>query len=165
MKKTESLKSGGPRKEKTIMILKDLMTVELENIPATTSLQTAAAMMKVLDVGALPVCDEDEKLVGVITDRDIAIRAVAEGCDPRNTPVSEATTWDVAFCYEDDDVNQAAELMRKRKIRRVLVCDLEDHPVGIVSLSDMARAFNDSFLCGRLLQDISEPTVVYEMRA
>jgi CBS domain-containing protein len=146
------------------MILKDLMTAELEEIPASMTLQTAAAIMKQLDVGALPVCDEEENLLGVITDRDIAVRAVAEGCDPRNTPVSEAMTWDAAYCYEDDDVKQAAELMRRRKIRRVLVCDLFDRPVGIVSLSDIARVLNDIYLCGQLLQEISEPTALIRAR-
>src|SRR4051794_23085247 len=106
----------------TAMLLKDVMTRDIEDIPPDTTLKDAAKKMKWLDVGALPVCD-NKQLVGMLTDRDIAVRAVAAGRDPNRTPTRDAMTPNVAYCYEDEDVRQAARIMEEKQIRRVVVFD------------------------------------------
>src|SRR5687768_16981474 len=100
------------------MLLRDVMTPGIADIPPQATLAEAAQRMKSLDVGALPVCDND-RLVGMITDRDITVRAVANGCDPRNTPVEHAMSADVFYCYEDEPVESAAKLMEEKQIRRL----------------------------------------------
>ena len=98
--------------------LKDIMTRNPEVIAPEAPLQEAARRMKNLDVGPLPVCD-GERLVGMLTDRDITIRGVAKGCDPCTTPVREVMTPEVEYCYEDQEVDAAARLMQERQIRRL----------------------------------------------
>jgi CBS domain-containing protein len=112
--------------------------------------------MKTLDVGSLPVCDND-RLVGLITDRDIAVRAVAEGCDPRTTTVQNVMTPDVLYCFEDQVVQEAAQLMSEQQVRRV-VLNRDKRLVGIVSLSDLAVDAGDEKLAGMTLEQVSLPT-------
>src|SRR5258706_8406610 len=119
------------------MLLKDVMTRNVEEIPPQMTLKDAAAKMKSLDVGALPVC-ENNKLVGMITDRDIATRAVAQGLDPTETCACDAMTSGVVYCYEDQDTREAARIMEENQIRRLLVFDRNQGAVGIVSLGDIA---------------------------
>src|SRR2546423_11144288 len=102
------------------MLLKDVMTRDIEEVGPGTRLQEAAERMRSMDIGALPVCQND-KLVGMLTDRDIAVRAVAAGCDPARTSVSDAMTPGAVWCYEDDDVREAVRLMEEKQIRRLLV--------------------------------------------
>lgn len=139
------------------MRLRDVMTREVEEIPPSATLQEAAERMRTLDVGVLPICD-GQKVVGMLTDRDIAVRAVANGKDPCHTPVTEAMTPDLIFCYEDDDVTQAAQLMEQRQIRRLLVMDRQKRAVGIVSLGDLAVRTKDDRLSGEVLERVSEQT-------
>jgi CBS domain-containing protein len=139
------------------MQLKDVMTNHVEAIPPSASLQEAAEKMKSLDVGALPVCQND-KLIGMLTDRDIAIRAVADGLDPRQTPVADAMTRDVIFCFDDEDVDKAAKLMEERQIRRLIVMDHDKHAVGILSLGDLATRSRDDSRKGEVLEQISQPS-------
>jgi CBS domain-containing protein len=138
------------------MLLREVMTRQIAEIPPEATLQDAAARMKSLDVGVLPVCRND-KLIGMLTDRDIAIRAVAEGRDPTSTRVSDAMTPDVFFCFDDDDVEEAAKLMEDRQIRRLVVMDHNKHAVGIVSLGDLATRTHDDQLTGEVLECVSEP--------
>src|SRR4029450_1986600 len=91
------------------------------------------------------------------TDRDIAIRAVADGRDPTRTRVSDAMTPEVCYCFDDDDVEEAPELMEDRQIRRLLVMDHNKHAVGIVSLGDLATRAHDDMLTGEVLECVSEP--------
>ncbi len=137
------------------MQLKDVMTRGVEVVEPEASLQEAARKMKGLDIGPLPVCD-GKRVVGVITDRDITVRAVAEGHDPRHTRVREMMTPDVEFCYDDDDLSKAMQLMQETQIRRVLVLDRQKHLVGIVALKDLARAAKDHTLVGETAEQISE---------
>jgi CBS domain-containing protein len=115
--------------------------------------------MRNLDVGPLPVVDRG-KLVGVVTDRDITIRATAEGRDPRLTPVEEVMTRDVVACREDDDVRVAAKLMQDAQLRRLLVVDGLGRLVGIVSLGDLVLQTGDEKLAGETLEKVSEPALV-----
>src|SRR5438552_4661928 len=103
------------------MKVKDVMTKGAECVGPDASLQEAARKMKDLDVGPLPVCGDNQKLVGMLTDRDIVIRAVAEGKDPRTARVRDAMTEGVCYCFEDDDVAEAARLMKDKQIRRLVV--------------------------------------------
>jgi CBS domain-containing protein len=139
------------------MQLRDLMTRRVEEIPAEATLVQAAAKMKSLDVGALPVCQND-RLVGVITDRDITVRAVAEGRDPTRTAVADAMSRDLVYCYEDDTVESAARLMEEKQIRRLPVFDRNNRAIGMVSLGDLAVRNRDDRLSGEVLERVSEPS-------
>jgi hypothetical protein len=119
-------------------------------------MQEAALKMKGLDVGPLPVCD-GERLLGVITDRDIAVRGVADGRDPDRTKVRDLMTPDVEYCFEDEDVVEAARVMQQAQIRRLLVLDRRKHLVGIVALKDVALESMDRQLTGETLEGVSSP--------
>jgi CBS domain-containing protein len=139
------------------MQLKDVMTRRVEVIRPDATLEEAAGKMKSLDVGSLPVCD-GERLVGMITDRDITLRATAEGYLPGLTQVHKVMTEDVQWCYEDEGLESAAEVMERAQIRRLPVIDRSKRLVGIVSLGDLAVRANDQDLSGEILEEVSEPT-------
>jgi CBS domain-containing protein len=92
----------------------------------------------------------------MITDRDITVRAIADGRDPASTPVSDAMTPDVCYAFDDDDVRKAARLMQEKQIRRLPVVNHEKKLVGIVALADLARTGNDP-MSGQTLEEISDP--------
>jgi CBS domain-containing protein len=119
------------------MKVRELMTPEVEVIAPDDTLHTAAQMMADLDVGALPV-GENDRLVGMISDRDITVRAVAKGCDPDKTTVRNAMSEHIRFCFEDDDTNEVANKMGQWQVRRLPVLNRDKRLVGIVSLGDLA---------------------------
>jgi CBS domain-containing protein len=137
------------------MQVKEVMTPGVECIPPESNLQDAARKMQVLDVGPLPVCDHD-RLAGMLTDRDIVVRAVAEGRDPRATRVRDVMTPEVVYCFEEDDVQEAARLMEEKQIRRLLVLNRDKRLVGIVSLGDLAVETGDRNLAGKTLERVSK---------
>jgi CBS domain-containing protein len=96
--------------------------------------------MKALDVGALPVCD-GERLVGMITDRDITLEATAQSRDPVTTLVRDCMRPEVIYCFEDEDVDEAERIMQEKQIRRLPVLTREKRLVGIVSLGDLATKY------------------------
>src|SRR5262245_56394299 len=114
------------------MLVKDVMTRHAECVGPDVTLQEAAARMRDLDVGSLPICEND-RLVGIVTDRDIAVRATAQGLDPRTARAREVMTPDIVWCFEDEDVTEAARLMKENQIRRLAVLDRNKRLVGIVS--------------------------------
>ena len=118
------------------MQLKDVMTPEVEVITPEASIYEAATKMSHLDVGPLPVC-EGERLVGMLTDRDITVRAVAAGRDPLTTQVRDVMTPDVVYGFADQDVEDAARLMEQYQIRRLPVLNRSQQLVGIVALGDL----------------------------
>jgi CBS domain-containing protein len=136
--------------------LKDVMTRNVEVIGPEATLADAASRMDALDIGPLPVCEND-RLVGMITDRDITVRATAMGEDPKTTRVRDAMTRDVLCCHEDDDVREATRLMERNQVRRLPVLNREDRLVGIVSLADLAVWTGDEQLSGEVLERVSEP--------
>jgi CBS domain-containing protein len=144
------------------MQIKELMSKEVEVIDSDSTLQEAAEIMKQYDVGALPVWDGAE-LIGVITDRDIVVRAIAEGRDPKNTIVTEAMTGEVVYCFEDQDVQEASKLMEDRQIRRLVVLDSDRNVVGILSLGDIALSGNRA-LAAETLEKVSEPARVLQQQ-
>jgi CBS domain-containing protein len=140
------------------MWIRDIMTRNVECVWPDDTLQEAALKMKDLDVGPLPVCDYDH-VVGMLTDRDITVRAVAEGRDPRSTRVRDVMTRNVVSCSEDDAVEEAARLMQERQIRRLLVLDRDKRLIGIVSLGDLAAEAEDPYRMAEVLQDVSVPAM------
>jgi CBS domain-containing protein len=139
------------------MQVKEVMTPGVECIPPDSTLQDAARKMQALDVGPLPVCDHD-RLAGMLTDRDIVVRAVAEGRDPGTTRVRDVMTPEVVYVFEDQDVQEAARLMEEKQVRRLLVLNRDKRLVGIVSLGDLAVETGDEKLVGRTLEHVSLPT-------
>jgi CBS domain-containing protein len=133
----------------------EVMTANVVTIGPEATLTEAARRMRVLDVGPLPVSDGG-RLVGMLTDRDIAVRATAEGCDPETTRVSDVMTRDVVCCFEHDDVRQAARSMARYRKRRLVVVDAAGRVVGIVSLGDLALRAQDD-VAGEALEHISQP--------
>jgi CBS domain-containing protein len=138
------------------MQVKDVMTHGCECIASNTTLQEAALRMKEIDVGPLPIC-EDDRLAGILTDRDIVLRAVAEGLHPRTVRVRDVMTPRVEFCFEEQDVQEAARLMKEKQIRRLVVLDRDRRLAGMVSLGDIAVDAADARLAGETLERISTP--------
>ncbi len=138
------------------MNVSEIMTTDFEMIDATSSLIEAAEKMKSLNVGFLPV-KEGTRLAGLFTDRDIVIRGLAEGLDPRTTQVKDIISSEVVYCYDDDSVEDAARLMEDNQIRRLIVVNHDQTPVGIVSIGDIAVKSGQEQLAGEILERISEP--------
>jgi CBS domain-containing protein len=138
------------------MPLKDIMTRHVEVVHPEAMLWEAAQKMAKLDVGPLPVCDGEE-LVGMLTDRDITVRATAEGRDPKTTRVFEVMTPDVLYAFEDQDTREATRLMTEHQIRRLIVLNRDKQLVGIVSLGDLAVHTGDARQIGQTLERVSEP--------
>jgi len=138
------------------MLVRDVMKSQLEVIDPSQTLAEAAKKMRDANVGSLPVV-EDAKLIGMITDRDIVIRCIAEGADPKATPVREAASDDVVHCVVDQSVEDASKIMAAAKVRRLPVIDRDRRLVGIVALGDISRE-GSSMEAGEALYDISEPT-------
>ena len=137
------------------MQVSQILTRDVETIRPDTTVKEAAQRMRSMDVGSLPVCD-GRHLLGMVTDRDITIRITAEGRDAANTPVQDAMTPDVTYVFEDQDVQDAARIMREQQIRRLPVLDREKKLVGILALGDVAQ-IGDDRLAGDALEQISEP--------
>jgi CBS domain-containing protein len=138
------------------MHIHDIMTRDVEVIRPDASVQEAAKKMDELNVGPLPVCDGD-RLVGVLTDRDIVVRGAAAGMNPTTTPVRDVMTREVVTCTEHADVDDAARIMEVNQIRRLMILNDDQKLVGIVSLGDLAVQTGDEELAGETLQQISEP--------
>jgi CBS domain-containing protein len=119
------------------MKIKDIMTKEIACVDASSTAADAAKKMKDQNVGTILVIDQNQ-LKGLVTDRAIATRAVAEGKDPKSLPVTDIMTKDVVGCSEEDDVFDALKTMGQNKIRRMPVVNDQDHLVGVVSMSDIA---------------------------
>ncbi|MDF3055913.1 MAG: hypothetical protein K0R17_128 [Rariglobus sp.] len=131
------------------------MTPNPRCVSPTDTLAQAALILRDLDVGALPVCDQD-RITGIITDRDITIRAVADGRDPTRTTVREIMSTDISFVFDDQDVEEAVQHFENEQIRRLPVLNRQKRLVGIVSLGDLA-VDADAHWGGEALREISEP--------
>jgi CBS domain-containing protein len=138
------------------MQIKEIMTKNPEVIQPDAPLQEAAEKMKRLNVGSLPVCDGQE-LKGMITDRDITVRATARGGDASSTSVRDVMTPDVAYCYEDDDVKEAARTMEQRQIRRLPIVSRDNRLVGIVALGDLAVDAKSADVADEVTEQVSKP--------
>jgi CBS domain-containing protein len=132
------------------------MTPNVEVITPEATIQAAAEKMRDLDIGLLPVC-EGERLVGVVSDRDITVRGVAEGRGPVTTQVREVMTPDAIYGFDDQDVAEAARRMEQYQIRRLPVLNRHKRLVGMVSLGDLAIHPGQQPLVGEVLEQVSKP--------
>jgi len=139
------------------MRVQEMMTRRAECTRPDATLQEAAERMNTLEIGSLPVCDND-RLVGILTDRDITVRSVAQGHDSRTDSVRDAMTPRVFYCFEDQDVTEAAEIMRLNQVRRLPVLNADKRLTGIVSLGDLAVESGNEQVVGEALEGISEPS-------
>ena len=136
--------------------LKDLMSRDVKVISPDMSIRDAARQMRDGDFGMLPV-GENDRMIGTISDRDIAIRAVAEGKDSA-TKVRDVMSEGIAWAYEDDSVEEAAKIMSKRQVRRLPVVDRDKRLVGIVALGDFAVESSEIRPAAEALSEISKPS-------
>jgi CBS domain-containing protein len=142
------------------MQVREIMTQGVECVRPDDSIAVAAQKMKDLDVGALPVCGDNDRLIGMITDRDITVRATAGCCDPGGTCVQDAMTSHIISIFDDRDVAEAAQIMKENQVRRLIVLNREKRLVGIISLGDLALDTRDEELVGTTLEAVSEPVGV-----
>jgi CBS domain-containing protein len=138
------------------MKLKDVMTTQVEVVRPDASVQEAAEKMRTLDVGALPVCD-GQRLAGMITDRDITIRATAQGRDPKSTAVRDILSSELVHAFEDQDLEEAEQLMQEKQIRRLPVLSRDKQLVGIVALADVVAEGGKKEVA-RTVQAVSKPS-------
>jgi len=137
--------------------VREIMTENPETVSADDTLQDAAQRMKALDVGMLPVCDGD-RIIGTLTDRDISVRSVAEGKDPKQARVRDAMSeGDVLCCDADEDLKIVAKRMRDHQVRRLPVLDGGRSLIGIISLGDIALHADDR-TAGDALEGVSQPS-------
>ena len=137
------------------MLVKDIMTNSIVSLNSEDSVERAAQMMKQFDVGSIPVCSED-KLVGMITDRDIALRSVASSANGNNQKISEVMTSHPVTGTPDMDVHDAAKIMSDEQVRRLPIVQ-NNHLVGIVSLGDISVEPTLQDNAEEALKNISEP--------
>lgn len=136
------------------MLIRNAMTRAVHTVTPETSIREAARLMADSDIGALPVASGD-RLAGMITDRDIAVRAVAIGKGP-DTTVGEVMSHEVLYCHEDEDIAHVCENMADLQVRRLPVVDVDKRLVGIVSLADIANA-TPAEHAGEALEGITRP--------
>lgn len=138
------------------MRVREIMSKHPDYLSPDASLQEVCQEMEKHDYGFIPIGDtKKDRLVGVITDRDISIRAVAKGKSPRETKVKEVMTKKVLYCFEDDDLEKAAELMCKAQVHRLIVLNKDKHICGILSLHDIAEKTHNEKLLGEIKHDIT----------
>jgi CBS domain-containing protein len=142
------------------MKVSQVMTPEPACCLPQDSVDIAARLMRIQDVGMIPVVEGENvpKLVGVLTDRDLAILVVAPGREPRKTRVSEVMTRNVVTCNETDSVEEALDSMKSHQIRRIPVLSKGNGVVGVVSQSDIALRLHDSATTGDIVAEISKPS-------
>jgi len=136
------------------MRVAELMTLNPQIVTPDDSIRHAAELMDRLDVGSLPVCTGD-RLVGVVTDRDITVRATAVGSPPDSTNIAEVMSGSVTWVSQDDDIATAEELMSKAQVRRLPVVDANKHLIGMLALGDIAVAGERGIAA--TLEEVSQP--------
>jgi len=142
-------RNGGERTDRVA----DVMRREVKLVSPDDNVRQVAQIMREADTGILPVA-EDDRLIGMLTDRDVTVRLVAEGRDPGQTKVREVMTADVRYVFEDEDLEHVAENMAEQQVRRLPVMNRQKRLVGVVSLGDMAKR-RQSPLAGRALSGIA----------
>jgi CBS domain-containing protein len=134
----------------------DVMTRGVRTMSPNDTMQLAAQAMDELNVGVVPVCDGD-RLCGMVTDRDITVRGVAQGCNPASTPLRDVMSSDPLWCFDDEPLEHAIHQMRDAQVRRLPVIDHDRHLVGILSLGDVSATASSSEVA-EALACISEPS-------
>lgn len=132
----------------------EVMTHQTALARPSDSVRIAAMLMRIRDLGFLPVVSED-RVVGVVTDRDITLRATADGLDPSSTPVERVMTADVVYCFDDEAIGSAAAVMEAEGVRRLVVFDRKMKLVGVLSLDDLASVPGAALPVGHTLEHLS----------
>jgi len=135
------------------MKVREIMSTNVECVSPDTGVKEVALKMKNLDVGFIPVCEND-RLVGTLTDRDVVLRGVAEGRDLNTTKARELMTNDIIWCFEDEDVKTVAKKMRETEVRRMLILNRDKRLVGVVSIGDVSQV--EEKVSGQTLHEITE---------
>lgn len=138
----------------------DVMTMEIFCCLPTDSLEDVARVMQFEDIGPVPIVEdfESRNLIGIVTDRDIALRAVACGLDARRTPAEAVMTSEVVTCAAEDSVESALDLMARYQVRRLPIVNGGRRLVGIISLADVATRLNENEKTAELVGQISRPS-------
>jgi CBS domain-containing protein len=139
--------------------IKEIMTPQVQVVSPETPIMEVAQVMKQHDVGAVPVCGND-RLVGMVTDRDLVLRCLAKGIDPSQLTAEKVMSEGIIFCFETQDVGEAARIMEVRKVRRLVVLNADRRMCGIVTVGDIATRFGSEELTGEILERVSEHTPV-----
>ena len=138
-----------------VALVRDIMTKGVEMLSPETTLDNAAQRMKELDVGSLPVARGDQ-IIGIITDRDIVVRGIAEHKDPGSTSIESLMSKDVKTVYDDQHITEAANVMEQFRVRRLIVLDHSQKPVGFLAQTDLAGRSHDQELTGEVVEEISK---------
>ena len=136
------------------MLVKEVMSPKVEWVAPEVTVAESAKKMREFKIGCLPI-EENGKLVGMVTDRDITCRAVAEGRDPKLMKVRDLMSTEVFSCYEDNDIDVAAKMMQDKGIARLPVFDRTDHMVGMLSLGDVSMHCSHE-LAGGVMEQIAK---------
>ncbi len=137
------------------MQVQQIMQTAIRFADPNMTIRDAARSMRADNIGALPVA-EDGRLLGMVTDRDIVTRAVAEELSPSDTSVREVMSQGLCYCYDDDALDEAAEVMAEHQVRRLPVINHDKQLVGFISLADLGRA--EDYAAQEALKGVSEPT-------
>ncbi len=135
------------------MKVREIMTTNVECVPPDTGIQELASKMKALDVGFLPICEND-RLAGTVTDRDMVVRGLAGGQNFSGLKARDVMTKDVFWCFDGDDIKDVAKRMREKEVRRMLILNQDKRLVGVVSIGDIAKVEEKE--TGKTLKDITE---------
>ena len=138
------------------MRCQEVMSKNPATVRLNATVQEVARLMAERDVGFVPIVDDSGKTLGTVTDRDIVIRVVAKGQDPKSAKLGDFGTNEVVFCRPEDDVDQARRLMQQHKVQRILVCDEQKRPVGVISLQDLARSSESEGEIGETVREVKE---------
>jgi CBS domain-containing protein len=140
------------------MTASEIMTTDPECCVPTDPVMKAAQIMKIKDVGPVPVVEDHDgrKLTGIVTDRDLAIKVVAEARDPKTTTVEDVMSEGLVTCRDNDDVQSVLELMEDNQLRRIPVVDKKDQLVGIIAQADVATRLGNVQAAGEVVQEVSQ---------
>src|SRR5436853_2237213 len=140
------------------MICSEIMTKDPECCVPSDSVMKAAQLMKSEDVGPIPIVEdkEEKKLTGIVTDRDLAIKVVAEARDPKTTQIEEVMSEGLVTCRENDDVRSVLQLMEENQLRRIPVVDKNDCLKGIIAQADVATRLSSAKVAGEVVQQVSQ---------
>lgn len=138
------------------MTAKDIMTKDIKVVSPRTTLHEAAQIMETRNIGMVPVA-EDSNVLGILTDRDIVVRAISKGKNPDTIKTEDIMSKEIERCFEDQDAEEVAEKMEKMQIRRMPVFDRNNKLVGIISLGDFSIRYGTDKAC-EMLREISKPS-------
>jgi CBS domain-containing protein len=139
------------------MLVRDIMTKTIQGVRSDATLADAAKQMTTSDIGLLPVMDSNLKVLGVVTDRDIVVKGIAKDLSVRDSKVGDIMTKPITYCLEDEDVESAANNMRERQVRRMIVLNSSQEPVGVVSLGDLSHPPVNAETVRSVVRDVSTP--------